>query len=454
MKNRKSIIHDGEIYYPTGAAPYIWREKYVDYILENGLKKSEVKISIGVEPNGTPHFGTLTAISVAFSLAEKIKEAGKKVTVVIDLIDTGEGFSIEIEGAKYQKSLAYTGVINNHIHEFREILENYSFYSEVDFEIKTQKDFNLHPEIPKVIKKIVSEREKIEPLLSPNLKSTSLRLRVPCPKCGLTDIFGAKNVYKNDMIYFFCPVHGEHSVDINKDPYNLEYNVSLRYLVRCLIRQEDNKNTAVPYDWVMIDGSDYAGFYQEQIWYRIPLMLGAEIKYLPFVVYSPLITDWSGAKLSKSLHIKSNSYNYLVDQGLDYVINYGKFKEKFGTNGLRFIYKETNLWLNEPYRLFRNYSIYYFDHLFKELENKKNSWVRKLNELRLEATFALEVLEEMREWEKEINNKWSLKEMEEYGQDMIKKAHQLTGKEKTADLQQKEVNVDNEYLIVHRDLRD
>jgi hypothetical protein len=46
--------------------------------------------------------------------------------------------------------------------------------------------------------------------------------------------------------------------------------------------------------------------------------------------------------LSKSLHIKSNAYNYLVDQGLDYVANYEKFKEKFGTNGLEFIYKETN----------------------------------------------------------------------------------------------------------------
>jgi hypothetical protein len=74
-----------------------------------------------------------------------------------------------------------------------------------------------------------------------------------------------KNVYENDIVRFFCPEHGEYSVDINKDSCSLEYNASLRYLVRCLIRQEDNKNTIVPYNWVMIDGSDYAGFYQEQI---------------------------------------------------------------------------------------------------------------------------------------------------------------------------------------------
>jgi lysyl-tRNA synthetase class I len=192
MKDQNSIIHNGEVYHPTGAAPYIWREKYVDYILEHGLKKSEVKVSIGVEPNGIPHFGTLTAISVAFSLAEKLKEAGKKVTVVIDLIDTGEAISVEIEGIKYQKSLAYTGVVNNYIHEFREILENYSSYSGVDFEIMTQKDFNSHPGLPKVIKKIIGERKEIEPLLSPRLNLMSLRLRVPCPRCGLTDVFGAK----------------------------------------------------------------------------------------------------------------------------------------------------------------------------------------------------------------------------------------------------------------------
>jgi lysyl-tRNA synthetase class I len=224
-----------------------------------------VKLGIGVEPNGTPHFGTLTAISVAFSLAEKLKEAGKKVTVVIDLIDIGEASSIEIEGIKYQKSLAYTGIINDYLHEFREILEKFRSCSGVNFEIVTQKNFNSHQEFPKIIKKIISKREKIEPLLSPNLESMSLRLRVPCPKCGLTDVFGKKNVYENDIILFFCPEHGEHSVDINKDPYSLEFNVSLRFLVRCLIRQEDNKNIIIPYDWVMVYGSDYAGFYQEQI---------------------------------------------------------------------------------------------------------------------------------------------------------------------------------------------
>jgi hypothetical protein len=42
--------------------------------------------------------------------------------------------------------------------------------------------------------------------------------------------------------------------------------------------------------------------------------------------------------------------------------------------------------------------------------------------------------------------------VKEYGQKMIKKAYQLTGKEKTSDLQKKEVDVD--CLIVHNDLRD
>jgi len=189
MKKQKNIFHDGEVYHPTGAAPYIWREKYVDYILEQGLGKREVKVSIGIQPNGTPHFGTLTAISVTFSLAQKLKEAGKKVTVVVDLIDSERADMVKIEGIEYQRSLAYTGVINNYIREFREVLEKFCSYSGVNFEIMAQKDFNSHKNLPKIIKKILAEREKIESLLSPNLKPASLRLRVPCPECGLTDVF-------------------------------------------------------------------------------------------------------------------------------------------------------------------------------------------------------------------------------------------------------------------------
>ena len=42
----------------------------------------------------------------------------------------------------------------------------------------------------------------------------------------------------------------------------------------------------------------------------------------PLIVYVPLIIDWSGAKLSKSLYVQSGAYQYLKDQGMDYLVSY------------------------------------------------------------------------------------------------------------------------------------
>jgi hypothetical protein len=59
----------------------------------------------------------------------------------------------------------------------------------------------------------------------------------------------------------------------------------------------------------------------------------------------------------------------LKEQGYDYLIDYSSFEKAFGDSGLKKLYDKTGLWLTEPYKLFRSYSIYYFDNLFKSVEN-------------------------------------------------------------------------------------
>ncbi|GET59490.1 hypothetical protein GLOIN_2v1447401 [Rhizophagus irregularis DAOM 181602=DAOM 197198] len=78
-----------------------------------------------------------------------------------------------------------------------------------------------------------------------------------------------------------------------------------------------------------------------------------------------LVVDWAGVKLSKSILVKGR-YKYLIDQQLEYLINYQRFRKKFGDEGLRKLFKEVDLWLEEPSRLFRSYTIFYFAELFKE----------------------------------------------------------------------------------------
>ena len=80
------------------------------------------------------------------------------------------------------------------------------------------------------------------------------------------------------------------------------------------------------------------------------------------IVYSPLIVDWSGAKLSKSLYVKEGAYGYLEAQGMDYLVSYEVFRRAGMDLGV--VLDEVEGWVKHPYRLFRSYSIAYFHALF------------------------------------------------------------------------------------------
>ena len=39
------------------------------------------------------------------------------------------------------------------------------------------------------------------------------------------------------------------------------------------------------------------------------------------IFYAPLVLDWSGSKLSKSLYVKEGAYKYLCEAGLGYMLD-------------------------------------------------------------------------------------------------------------------------------------
>ncbi|CAG8568360.1 9025_t:CDS:1 [Scutellospora calospora] len=364
------MIHDGKFHYPPGGGASVFKEKYINYIF-NYLPKNEVRINVGVTPNTSPHFGIITTFSLAFALAQQLKKLGKTLTIIVGIVDTESIKSDKyiFDDIVFQKSLAYTGGIYDYIDDYKELIEKLSsYFGGIDHIIVNQSDLSLHRKAPEIIRKIINERERIGQLLFP-LKN-SLGLTAACPQCGLADKYGVKNCYNGDIINFFCPNHGFHSIDISKDNLQkLEYQTPLRNLIRGLLYTEDNKEKAIPYSWLRVTGCDFSGFYQEQLLYRGIAMFNIDIINSPLIVYGPLVIDWSGAKLSKSILVEGG-YKYMTKQGLDYFINYQKFKTKFNSKGLEILFDETNLWLEESHRLFRNYPIFYFEELFKAKINK------------------------------------------------------------------------------------
>lgn len=354
---------DGIVHHPLGGASYVFEREIIPYILGN-LHKDKLKISVGAQPNSSPHFGTLETIALAFALARKVEECDtkKKVTILYEVIETAPSEIVIKDGVKYQKSLGFTGKIDTYFAEYVDILDYYKSKTGIDYEIRYQSEFNQQPETREVFSKILKNREYIAKKL--DQKHGNLRVRMSCPICGLTDKNSVNNEYTEDTVTFYCPEHGKYLVNIQDDISKIEYNSPLRNLIRGMVYTAVNNNPAYDYEILRITGSDYAGFYQEELRYKLASYLGCEVHKMSMIFYAPLVLDWSGAKLSKSLYVKKGAYQDIPKK----FINYSFLKEALGYKGLEILYNIVMNWIDHPYMLFRHYSIYYFMEEFKKYE--------------------------------------------------------------------------------------
>jgi hypothetical protein len=127
-----------------------------------------------------------------------------------------------------------------------------------------------------------------------------------------------------------------------------------------------------------ITGMDYAGNYQEDFASRAWRHMMAKHPQLRSVhtshgvpnptvtIYSPLLVDWAGSKISKSLYVKQGAYQYLKAQGADYLLSVSRMKE-LGRDPL-IILDEVSKWVDDPKCLFtRSYSVEYIHSLYTKV---------------------------------------------------------------------------------------
>ena len=181
-----NINCDGIVYNPLGGASYMFEKEIIPYLLMN-LSKNLIKISVGAQPNSSPHFGTLETIALSFGLAKKITEvdSNKKVIILYEVIETAPGEEVIIDGIKYQKNLKTTGKVYTYMKEYIEILDHYKAITGIEYEIRYQNEFNSQEEVGYIVKKIINNKDYICKRLDP--KHNNLRIRMSCPKWGLTD---------------------------------------------------------------------------------------------------------------------------------------------------------------------------------------------------------------------------------------------------------------------------
>jgi hypothetical protein len=113
---------------------------------------------------------------------------------------------------------------------------------------------------------------------------------------------------------------------------------------------------------IRVTGADYAGTYQEALLYR-PLAewsastVASVRGRTPHILYAPLVVDWSGAKLSKSLYVRAGGYAGMRMLGMEGLLSYRVLRGTVGEVGLRRVWEEVGRWVADPRRVFRCFSV-------------------------------------------------------------------------------------------------
>ncbi|CUS15374.1 unnamed protein product [Tuber aestivum] len=422
------VLHDGKVHNPLGAGSYIYKKEYIsshirylglplpttgaDKTPRRLLPPSTLVVHIGAQPNNSPHVGTIVVFILAFLIARDVKKYytdlrrkadlstefaawidNFEVLVQLDVVDTAphneEG--CVRDGINYQRSQRFTKAYYRLLPHYEEIMESAAAFVGgcIPYKFTNQETVARIPSVPRIIEAIVRDRERLGRELAPETGALAMRSACPHERCGLAEKHGIKNKYSitssgSAIIEFYCPDHGYHSVDSSNpdEVARLEFNTPLRNLVRTFaygIQTTESRGAAhdagahggTPTRELIhmrVTGSDYAGLYAEQLLWRQLILLKPETSGLaiqpPVIAYAPLIQDWAGSKLSKSLYVDKGAYEYLRATRMGYMLSFEEMKRQGKDHTI--LFREVERWLDDPRKLFRPYSIDYLHRIFEQ----------------------------------------------------------------------------------------
>ena len=229
---------------------------------------------------------------------------------------------------------------------FIEILNYFKKKSNIEFSIRTYKDFQENINIRKGLHEILNNYDLFAKLLNPI--DNILHIRIKCPVCNEYDKSSKslqiiKDQNGNYMLKSFCNKHGDYSVNLNDKNDYVDVNTQLRDLLKGYIINR-NQNVLT----IMMDGSDWGGTWSNRIHCEGLLHLGEQ--ELPLRIFTPMILDWSGAKFSKSLYMKNKDYENINNAFNDYT----EFKRKYSDAGMNLLWSIACDWVGDPKKFYRN----------------------------------------------------------------------------------------------------
>lgn len=357
---------DKPLVYPPVVIAHII-DNLMDYFEPKIKDKSSTDIHYSAQLNGHPHMGTLTSLGTAFAVGEYIQRRfNMPATIKFEALENAPIEKTRIGDREYCKMHSHhyiNGVPLSEIHmvSFRGVLDYFSENTGVKYEVEYYEEFQRNPFVRRTLLEIIARGEEFIPFIAPSEKM--LRIRFPCKACQTMEKTSKDSIVIEDnaphyVIYQSrCPEHGEFEVVVSQQDNNLiDFNTTIRNVIKEAKFIEDAKSANAMN--LMVDGGDWVGM-AFQVMQSLDLM-GYKIRDLPVRIFTPIIEDWSSAKFSKSVYVREGTYRHIPVEFLDYK----KLQETFGARGLEMVLEETRKWVDDPRRLFRNYSVDYLRKVF------------------------------------------------------------------------------------------
>jgi hypothetical protein len=365
LHRTKKGVDTLKVYYPPVGIAHI-TSQLCDLFADRLCKSTEVRIACISQPKADPHFGTMLVLFCCFALAKKIQETYSiHTTVLVDTLENSPAKEVLFNDITYSLCLSHLLISGKSAAEkYSESLIDLSSWaskrSGIGYDIRSYKEIQAQKNFRIGLTEILDNRSVFIPIVSPS--EHELRIRPICLECGLVDK-AAKTVKiersaSSFLISFICPNHGLSTFYLDDPCSIIDCNTPIRTILRsyCFSKERNTSNI----ETIVVNGSDWAGAWMQRVYFDGLANLGVVGLEVPFNLFTPLVLDETGAKLSKTIYLEKGAYSNIDEAWL----SVPKFISKFGEKGLSLLWNEIESWIDSPNKFFREYSLSYFTHLF------------------------------------------------------------------------------------------
>jgi hypothetical protein len=329
-----------------------------------------LRVTTAAQLNGTPHIGTVVTVLSVFALTEHAADVlGLPATVVFDALDNAPAEQVQIDGDTYTRTvgdLIDSGHLDRaeRVSGFERLLDWAAARSGVRYEFRPYSVYQGLRPVRECLHAIASRLEEFGPIVAP--ADGIVRVRPRCPDCRLMEksaqhlaITAGDGVVHLDSR---CPAHGRYreTIDVAGTDGWYDANTPVRSIQKgALLSTERELYQACS---VSIDGADWGGAWHAHVLAPALATLGIPPAQWPVSIFTPLVLDRSGGKLSKTLYVR---YGAAYADLPEAFLNLDILLDHHGDDTLAALWAEVSRWATEPRRLHRAYTVDYLAGLIR-----------------------------------------------------------------------------------------